>query len=192
MDPLNPVDLVALAGTLGWDRALPWTQLWPDDGGEATGLTVEPLHPSCPRLRARFPAAYELLTLVDALRVGRARERRAGGPFVVAVDISDWEPREDLRAGGPVIHREYQECVMIHERRITCITQRYHAWSRIAPPRSPEDDGAPADRQPQRLGSFRNARSIFSRSWAGIPADRPESSPRARMSARSPIPKSVP
>ena len=157
MDPLNPVDIVVLAGLLSVDRSDAWTQLklanalqlspattfravqrlgdarlwdpaqrradragaeellvhgvryvfpgsigplargvptahagpplrdlivaespyvWPWDEGDATGPAIEPLHPRAPLLRASFPAVYELLTLVDALRVGRVRERQ--------------------------------------------------------------------------------------------------------------------
>ena len=50
--------------------------VWPWDSGGATGPAVEPLHPRAPLLQASFPAAYELLTLVDAIRVGRVRERQ--------------------------------------------------------------------------------------------------------------------
>ncbi|MFZ5480363.1 MAG: hypothetical protein ACOZNI_26600 [Myxococcota bacterium] len=49
--------------------------VWPWEEGEVSGMAIEPLHPSVPAARASLPEAYELLALVDALRVGRARER---------------------------------------------------------------------------------------------------------------------
>lgn len=49
--------------------------VWPDEGGTVAGAAVEPLHPCTPFLVDSLHGAYELLTLVDALRVGRARER---------------------------------------------------------------------------------------------------------------------
>lgn len=49
--------------------------VWPDPDGTTQGSAVEPLYPSVPGAARRHPALYELLALVDALRVGRARER---------------------------------------------------------------------------------------------------------------------
>lgn len=42
----------------------------------ARGRVVEPIHKSAPRAAAKDPALHELLALVDAVRVGRARERK--------------------------------------------------------------------------------------------------------------------
>jgi hypothetical protein len=39
------------------------------------GQSLVPLYPAAPRLAGRVPDLYDLLTLVDAIRVGRARER---------------------------------------------------------------------------------------------------------------------
>ncbi len=39
------------------------------------GFAVEPLYTSVPMAAKADPALYELLALVDTLRVGRARER---------------------------------------------------------------------------------------------------------------------
>ncbi len=50
--------------------------VWPDAEGAVRGLTLEPLHKAVPRAARRDPVLYELLALIDALRVGRARERR--------------------------------------------------------------------------------------------------------------------
>ncbi len=49
--------------------------VWPDPSGTKKGLAVEPLYSSAPVAAKNDPALYELLALVDALRLGRARER---------------------------------------------------------------------------------------------------------------------
>ncbi len=62
-----------LANELVSGETLP--PVWPDSAGEVRGLSIEPLHPSAPQAARRDPEFYELLALVDALRVGGARER---------------------------------------------------------------------------------------------------------------------
>jgi DNA-binding Lrp family transcriptional regulator len=49
--------------------------VWPDPNGRVQGSAVEPLYPSVPGAARRHPMLYDLLALVDALRIGRARER---------------------------------------------------------------------------------------------------------------------
>lgn len=49
--------------------------VWPSPHGKVRGAGVEPLYPSAPDAAARDGALYGLLTLTDALRIGRARER---------------------------------------------------------------------------------------------------------------------
>lgn len=49
--------------------------VWPDPEGKVQGASVEPLYASVPGAARRNPALYDLLALVDALRIGRARER---------------------------------------------------------------------------------------------------------------------
>ncbi len=49
--------------------------VWPDPEGTTRGYAVTPLHKEAPRAAKRDPELYELLALVDALRIGRARER---------------------------------------------------------------------------------------------------------------------
>ena len=50
--------------------------VWPFEDGTARGVSLTPLYQAAPRTAQRNPALYELLTLVDALRTGRARERQ--------------------------------------------------------------------------------------------------------------------
>ena len=50
--------------------------VWPAIDGDRRGATIEPLYAAAPATAKGNPALYDLLTLVDALRVGRARERQ--------------------------------------------------------------------------------------------------------------------
>ncbi|MEO7359197.1 MAG: winged helix-turn-helix domain-containing protein [Gemmatimonadaceae bacterium] len=50
--------------------------VWPDAAGDAFGPTLEPLLPGAARLKGNHPETYALLSAVDAIRVGRARERK--------------------------------------------------------------------------------------------------------------------
>ena len=50
------------------------TYIWEDYEGEFRGQTVEPLYPNAIKAAKNDKNLYELLVLVDALRVGKARE----------------------------------------------------------------------------------------------------------------------
>ncbi|MEI6812790.1 MAG: helix-turn-helix domain-containing protein [bacterium] len=49
--------------------------VWPSPNGTVRGRAVEPLVPRATEIAERSPGLYATLALVDALRVGRARER---------------------------------------------------------------------------------------------------------------------
>lgn len=49
--------------------------VWPLAKGPIKGQSIEPLYPGVVPAAQEDPILYELLTLTDALRVGRARER---------------------------------------------------------------------------------------------------------------------
>jgi hypothetical protein len=49
--------------------------VWPHADGIARGQSIIPLFPGAPLLAVGNPALYELLTLIDALRVGTTRVR---------------------------------------------------------------------------------------------------------------------
>jgi hypothetical protein len=51
--------------------------VWPSPHGNVVGASIEPLIPAAPELPARYPELYDLLTLVDGLRIGTARDRDA-------------------------------------------------------------------------------------------------------------------
>ena len=51
--------------------------VWPQPSGISKGISLTPLYPRAVELPHRAPRVYDALTLVDALRVGQARERKA-------------------------------------------------------------------------------------------------------------------
>jgi hypothetical protein len=63
----------AMAGKISGAEGLP--PVWPDPFGKVQGLAVQPLYSSVPGAAARDAELYALLAWVDALRIGRARER---------------------------------------------------------------------------------------------------------------------
>jgi hypothetical protein len=48
--------------------------VWSDEDGTSRGEKIEPLYPTVPKAAKADHAFYELMSLVDAIRVGRARE----------------------------------------------------------------------------------------------------------------------
>jgi len=58
--------------------------VWPSVEGQVRGQGLIPLYEGAPGLVSREPELYGLLTLVDALRVGRARERRIASELLEA------------------------------------------------------------------------------------------------------------
>ena len=48
--------------------------VWPDGYGKQSGIALLPIHPSVPRAVRDDLIMYELLALIDAMRVGRPRE----------------------------------------------------------------------------------------------------------------------
>jgi len=57
------------------DEPLP--PVWEAAEGTTQGISVTPLYRSVPAAAHRDPYLYELLACVDALRIGRVRERTA-------------------------------------------------------------------------------------------------------------------
>ncbi|HOP44990.1 MAG TPA: hypothetical protein PLA11_15825 [Flavobacteriales bacterium] len=53
--------------------------VWPHAHGDTQGLAIAPLYPSATDAALEDPGLHELLALVDALRVGRTRERAEAG-----------------------------------------------------------------------------------------------------------------
>lgn len=55
--------------------------VWPYAHGKLRGQAIEPLHPKIPEAALKDVGFYELMALVDALRVGKVREQR------IAIDM---------------------------------------------------------------------------------------------------------
>ncbi|MBK7957008.1 MAG: hypothetical protein IPK03_02205 [Bacteroidetes bacterium] len=49
--------------------------VWPFAEGKSRGQALEPLYPGAPAACLRDTKLYELLSLIDALRIGKAREK---------------------------------------------------------------------------------------------------------------------
>ncbi|MGB4812320.1 MAG: hypothetical protein WBP13_07580 [Methylophilaceae bacterium] len=49
--------------------------VWPDPSGNTRGISLLPIYPSVPIAASNDSKLYEMLVLVDAIRVGAARER---------------------------------------------------------------------------------------------------------------------
>ncbi len=63
------------AGVLGGAYSTAEPLVWPSVEGRVRGASVVPLYDGAAATAVRNPALYELLALVDAVRLGRARER---------------------------------------------------------------------------------------------------------------------
>jgi hypothetical protein len=50
--------------------------VWPDPEGQMRGFEFSPLYSSVPQVCRIDPKLYELLALIDAIRDGRAREKK--------------------------------------------------------------------------------------------------------------------
>lgn len=59
--------------------------IWPSPNGEERGVAIEPLYKSIPEACLKDPKLYEALALVDALRIGRARERQLAQDLLVRI-----------------------------------------------------------------------------------------------------------
>ncbi|MDZ7630293.1 MAG: hypothetical protein U5K74_02750 [Gemmatimonadaceae bacterium] len=63
------------AGVLGEGFSTTESLVWPSVEGRVRGASVVPLYDGAAATATRNPALYELLALVDAVRLGRVRER---------------------------------------------------------------------------------------------------------------------
>ena len=62
-----------ISGEFNGNNELP--PIWPDPVGTTQGLSVNPLYWNVPEVAQTSRPFYDLLALVDALRIGRAQER---------------------------------------------------------------------------------------------------------------------
>jgi hypothetical protein len=75
----NPLTRAAAAVPQVTAQAVPL--VWPHPEGQVRGESFEPLYPSAVDAARRDQKLYECLALVDAIRVGRARDKR------IAIDL---------------------------------------------------------------------------------------------------------
>jgi hypothetical protein len=57
--------------------------VWPYPTGPARGTSFEPLYRAAPKAALQDPVFYELLALTDAVRDGRARERKLAEQMLI-------------------------------------------------------------------------------------------------------------
>jgi hypothetical protein len=62
----------------------PDAYVWPFADGTMRGESLVPLYQGAPSLPSRNPALYELLSIVDALRVGTTRVRKVAAELLTA------------------------------------------------------------------------------------------------------------
>jgi DNA-binding Lrp family transcriptional regulator len=68
--------------------------VWPWPEGDTRGVGLEPLYKKVPQAALRDSYLYQLLALVDAIRDGRARERKiAERELVNRLRMSDGQPK---------------------------------------------------------------------------------------------------
>lgn len=58
--------------------------VWPYPSGKTRGTAFQPLYRNAPKAALRDPVLYEYLALVDALRDGRARERKLAEELILS------------------------------------------------------------------------------------------------------------
>jgi predicted nucleotidyltransferase len=58
--------------------------VWPDSEGDVRGISFSPLHKSAAKAARKDKELYELLALVDAIRGGRARERKMAADLITS------------------------------------------------------------------------------------------------------------
>lgn len=64
--------------------------VWPDAHGTARGYSLMPLYPSVPQAAKRDAKLYEVLALLDAVRAGRARERKLAADMLTEYLMKDY------------------------------------------------------------------------------------------------------
>lgn len=71
------------------------TVVWPSDSGRRSGRGLEPIHPNFVRFEKSNPEVYAWGTLVDAIRIGGARDKSAAKKLLALRIDSTLEPRHE-------------------------------------------------------------------------------------------------
>jgi hypothetical protein len=74
--------------------------VWPFPEGQQRGVALEPLYRTVPAAALRDQFLYELLALIDALREGRARERKLAENELIRRLRQDERPESDATRSG--------------------------------------------------------------------------------------------
>ena len=77
------VSALHLSGMFDQSRSLP--QVWPDAGGEVRGPSLYPLYPTVPAACRVDDDLYRVLSALDALRGGAAREREVAQREIIRI-----------------------------------------------------------------------------------------------------------
>lgn len=64
--------------------------VWPHAEGEVRGMSLSPLFKSVPQIVMLDDLLYQGLALLDAIRIGRAREQKVAGEMLVAMLRGDY------------------------------------------------------------------------------------------------------
>lgn len=70
-----PTSLAGPSLSQHFDQTKGMPLVWPDPQGDAYGTSLLPLHHTVPSASRQDPALYDVLSLLDAIRAGAARER---------------------------------------------------------------------------------------------------------------------
>lgn len=80
--------------------------IWPYAHGKSRGVALEPLHKNVPKALSQFPDPdlREILILIDALRIGRAREKKIAQKLLImkldALMSANKDNQEKRRVNG--------------------------------------------------------------------------------------------
>ena len=80
--PARGVPTAHSAGSLARQFPSDQVYVWPHDAATEHGTSVEPMHACIPEVAVRLPEFHNLMALIDAMRVGRARERQAAAELL--------------------------------------------------------------------------------------------------------------
>ncbi len=80
--------------------------VWPVSNGKVKGVGLEPIYDTVPLAVAEDAKLYDLLTLVDVMRVGRARERKVAEEMLVAAVGDRAEAQKQGSAGAQTTEEE--------------------------------------------------------------------------------------
>lgn len=59
--------------------------VWPHPEGSERGICIKPLYPTVPSAALKDNSLYEILSLIEALRIGRVRERKIASDMLSGI-----------------------------------------------------------------------------------------------------------